>query len=428
MIQRYSLPEISSVWSEENKFANWLKVEIAVLRARAETGEIPSPVPDEVERTAAFTIERIDELEKEFHHDVVAFITNVGENIGENARYFHQGLTSSDVLDTALALQLKQSSEILLHSIDRLLEPLAKQARKYKNALIAGRTHGVHAEPTTFGLKLAGFHAELKRGKERLEYAANQVRVGKISGAVGTYPLLGPEIEVRVMKLLGLEPDPVSNQIVQRDRHAFYMSTLAVIGGTLERIALEIRHLSRTEVGEVLEPFGKKQRGSSAMPHKKNPITCERICGLARILRANAMAAMENQALWHERDISHSSVERIILPDSAILLDYMLDRTKFVVEGMSVHTEAMWHNLGITGGLIFSQRALNILLDKGFSREKAYLIVQRCAQEARKKSIPLSQAIEEDVEAGEMLSTSEIEEAFEADLPHVDTIFERLDL
>ncbi|MBC8204009.1 adenylosuccinate lyase [bacterium] len=428
MIPRYSPPEIAGIWSEENKFAAWLKVETAALRARAEAGEIPPEVPDEVERSAKFSIERIDELEREFHHDVVAFITNVGEHIGDNSQYFHQGMTSSDVLDTALALQLKQASQLILGKIDYLLKVLKTQAVKYKHVQTAGRTHGVHAETTTFGLKLANFYAEVYRGRGRFTEAASQVEIGKLSGAVGTYPLMPPSIEKRTMEILGLQPDTISNQIVQRDRHAFYLAAIAVLGGTLERIALEIRHLSRTEVGEALEPFGKKQRGSSAMPHKKNPITCERICGLARILRADALAGMENQALWHERDISHSSVERVILPDSTILIYYMLDRTIYVLEGMAVFPEKMADNLEITGGLIHSQKILNLLLDKGFTRDSAYNIVQRCAMAARERGLSFSQSLEEDDEAKKMISSEDIQRAFKADLPHVNEIFRRLGL
>ncbi len=428
MIKRYSRPEISSIWNEESKFAAWLKVETAALQARAEAEQIPPSAFETVKRDAKFSVQRIEELEAELHHDVIAFINNVGEHIGESARYFHQGLTSSDVLDTALALQIKASSKILSTGIEKLLNALADKAREHKNTVMAGRTHGVHAEPTTFGLKLAGFYAEIQRGRERFRRAAEDVEYGKLSGAVGTYSLLSPDIESRVMEILELRPDPVSTQIVQRDRHAYYLATIAVIGGTLERLALEIRHLARTEVGEALEPFAKKQRGSSAMPHKKNPIICERICGMARLLRANAMVAMENQALWHERDISHSSVERIILPDSVILLDYILDKIRYIVEGISVFPQKMQENLELTDGLIHSQQVLNALLDKGLDRDRAYLQVQRCAMKARDQRRPFKEELKADNEIRNILSETEIDNAMQADLKHIDDVFNRLGL
>ncbi len=428
MIKRYTRPEIGAVWTDENKYKCWLKVETAVLQARADSGEIPAGVPDEVRRDAAFSVERIEEIEAETRHDVIAFITNIGEHIGKNSQYFHQGLTSSDVLDTALALQIQEASKIISQGIENLLSVLAVQAKKYKNTPIAGRTHGVHAEPTTFGLKLAGFYAELSRDYERFKTAVEDIRFGKISGAVGTYSLLNPSIEAKVMESLDLMPDPVSTQIVQRDRHAYYMATLAVIGGTLERLALEIRHLSRTELTEALEPFGKKQRGSSAMPHKKNPVICENICGCARLIRANSMAAMENQALWHERDISHSSVERIILPDSTILLDYMLDRAAFVVKDMTVYPENMLKNLQISGGLIYSQSVLNLILNKGFDRDTAYRMVQKCAMKSRDEGLPFEEVLKKDEEIMEIASESEISKCFTKAVEYVDTVFSKLGL
>ena len=428
MIKRYTRPEIGNIWTEENRYRNWLKVEIAVLQARAESGDIPAVVPDEVRRDADFSVERIEAIEAETRHDVIAFITNIGEHIGKNSQYFHQGLTSSDVVDTALALQIQEASKILLSGIEKLINILADQAKKYKDTPIAGRTHGVHAEPTTFGLKLAGFYAELSRDFDRFKAAVEDIRFGQISGAVGTYSLLDPSIENRVMELLGLKPDPISTQIVQRDRHAYYMTTLAVIAGTIERIALEIRHLSRTEMTEALEPFGKKQRGSSAMPHKKNPIVSENLCGCARILRANSMAALENQALWHERDISHSSVERIILPDSTILLDYMLDRTAFVIQGMTVFPDNMMKNLQITGGLIYSQSVLNMILDKGFDRDTAYRMVQKCAMKSRDEGIPFEEVLKNDKDIMEIASAKEIKKCFTKAVEYVDTVFKRLGL
>ena len=426
MIKRYSRGIITSIWSDENRFRNWLKVEMAVLQARAEAGEIPYNDFSDIQEKAAFSVKRIQELEADMHHDVVAFITDVGEHIGEGSKYFHQGLTSSDVLDTALALQLMEASNIIIEGLKNLRGILAYKAREYKHTPIAGRTHGVHAEITTFGLKLAGFYAEFSRGKERFETAAREVEYGKISGAVGTYSYLDPQIESRVMVILGLKPDPISTQIVQRDRHAAYLSAVALLGGTLERLALEIRHLARTEVGELLEPFASKQRGSSAMPHKKNPIICERICGLSRILRANALAAMENQALWHERDISHSSVERVIFPDSTILLDYMLERISHVIDGMSVFPDKMMRNIEITQGLIYSQKVLNALLDKGCERDEAYQWVQKCAMKARNEQMLFKEALKSDETISNILSHQEIEYCFRPELNHVDTIFERL--
>lgn len=428
MIKRYTRPEMGAVWTDQNRFRSWLKVELAVLQARTEAGDIPQSAYDNIKAEADFSVERISEIEAETRHDIIAFITNIGEHIGENSRYFHQGLTSSDDLDTALALQLVKASNILIAGMDKLLEALAVQAKRYKTTHIAGRTHGVHAEPTTFGLKLAGFYAELLRGKARFQRASEEMKYGKISGSVGTYSLLKPEIEARVMEILELKPDPVSSQIVQRDRHAHFLATIAVIGGTLERLALEIRHLSRTEVSEALEPFGKKQRGSSAMPHKKNPIICENLCGLARILRANSTAAMENQALWHERDISHSSVERIILPDSTILLDYMLDRAHFVIEGMSVHPENMARNLKITGGLIYSYSILNLLLEKGLERDTAYRLVQKCAMKSRDEGQPFMEVLKRDAEISALVSPEEIESCFKTEVKHLDEIFNRLGL
>jgi len=428
MIERYTRPEIGAVWTDENRYKNWLKVELAVLRARGELGEIPSSVYSEVESKAQFSVARINEIEAETRHDVIAFISNIGEFIGENSRYFHQGLTSSDVLDTALALQIREASSIIKDGIIKLRGTLAEKALEYKDTAIAGRTHGVHAEPTTFGLKLAGFYEELRRDLERFKIAVDGIMYGKISSAVGTYSLLGPEVEELVMGYLDLKPDPVSTQIVQRDRHAYFLATIAVVGGTLDRLALEIRHLSRTELSEVLEPFGKKQRGSSAMPHKKNPVLCENVCGLARILRTNAIAAMENQALWHERDISHSSVERIILPDSTILLDYMLDRMNFVIDGMVVFPENMKKNLSSSWGLIYSQSVLNLLLDSGLDRDTAYLMVQRCAMIARNENRQFVEVLVGDKEIINLITEESIRNCFSKKPEHIDKIFKRLGL
>lgn len=428
MIPRYTRPEIGSIWTEENKFQTWLAVETAVLQAREEAGFIPAGVSSAVREKADFSVQRISELEADLQHDVIAFITNIGEHIGENSQYFHQGLTSSDVVDTALAVQIQQASNILTKGLHSLKKILADKARQYKHTPCIGRTHGVHAEGTTFGLKLAGFYSELLREIARFDTAVEDIRFGKLSGAVGTYSLLPPSIEARVMEILGLKADLISTQIVQRDRHAYYLGTIAVIGGTIERMALEIRHLSRTEVKETEEPFGKKQRGSSAMPHKKNPIVCENICGLARVLRANAQAAMENQALWHERDISHSSVERIIFPDSTILLDYIIYRISKVLDGIQVYPENMERNLQITGGAIFSQNVLNALLDAGFGRDDAYILVQKCAMQARSEGKHFREVLKSDIEIGKTLSPEIVDGCFEVKLRHIDEIFARLGL
>jgi adenylosuccinate lyase len=428
MIDRYSRKEIASIWKDEERFRFWLKVELAVLQARAEKGDIPEGAFKAIKRDASFSLKRIDELEIDLQHDMIAFVTNVGEHIGANSCYFHQGLTSSDILDTATALQLKEANEILSMDLVKLLEALKSQALKYKELPIIGRTHGMHAEATTFGLKLAGHYAELSRARDRFQYACQSVEVGKISGAVGTYSLLPPQIEERVMEILGLHTDPISTQIVQRDRLAFYLATIAVLGGSLERLALEIRHLARSEVSEVEEPFGKKQRGSSAMPHKRNPVLCERICGLARVLRANTLAGMENQALWHERDISHSSVERVILPDCTILLDYLLFLADKVVEGMEVHPEMMLANLNLSGGIVFSQAILNALLDKGLEREYAYKLVQNCAMKAKEEKQALAEVLKNHSEISRLLSVNEIDHCFKFDLKYVDYIFKRAKL
>jgi adenylosuccinate lyase len=419
---------MGAIWSDENRYRNWLRVELAVMQARAEAGEIPLSAYEETRQKANFSVQRIEQIEVEVRHDVIAFINNVSEHIGENSRYFHQGLTSSDVLDTALALQIQESAGIIRDDLHKLLDIIALRAKEYKYTPIAGRTHGVHAEPTTFGLKLAGFYAEFTRDLDRFQIAVEGLNYGKMSGAVGTYSLLKPEIEQRVMEILGLKVDPISSQIVQRDRHAYYLTTIAVIGGTLERLALEIRNLARTEVNEVLEPFGQKQRGSSAMPHKKNPVLCENICGLARILRSNALSALENQALWHERDISHSSVERIILPDSTILLDYMLERATFIVQGMSVFPQNMARNLEMTGGLIYSQSILNLLLDKGMDRDSAYKIVQDCAMRARNEGREFLEVLLSNSQITKIASEAEIRDSMKIEVKYVDQIFKRLGL
>ncbi len=428
MIERYTRPEMGRLWTLENKYRKWLQVELAVCEYRAEKGEIPEKDWLLIKERANFDVKRIDEIEKETKHDVIAFLTNVSEYVGPPARFIHEGLTSSDVLDTAFALLLTEASDILLKDIDRLMEILKKQAFLYKDQIMIGRSHGVHAEPITLGLKFALWYAEMERNRKRLEKAKENIRVGKISGAVGTFANISPEIEEAVCEKLGLKPDPISTQVVQRDRHAEYFTTLAIIGCTIEKIAVEIRHLQRTEVREAEEYFSSGQKGSSAMPHKRNPIGSENLSGLARILRANAIAAMENVALWHERDISHSSVERIIGPDSTILLDYMLNRLSNILENLTVYPQNMERNLSLTGGLFFSQRVLLALIQKGLSREEAYTMVQRNAMKVWTNGGHLKDRLQEDPEITRYLSSEELDTLFDISyyVRHVDTIFRRV--
>src|SRR5205809_2880503 len=403
MISRYTRPEMGRIWSDRNKFAQWLEVELAASDALAELGEVPPEAARLLRRWAGFDADRIRQIEDEVKHDVIAFTTSVAETMAaaghaEASRWLHFGLTSNDVVDTAQALQLKQASAILLDGLSRLREVLKRRALEFKHTVQIGRTHGVHAEPITFGLKLAIWYEECGRNIRRLKAAAEDMRVGKISGAVGTFAHSGPEIEEAICARLGLRPAPVSSQIIQRDRHANFVSTLAIITGSLEKIALEVRHLQRTEVREAEEFFSKGQKGSSAMPHKRNPVTCEQICGLARVVRSNAQAAFENVALWHERDISHSSVERVILPDSTILADYLLDRTANLVDTMFVYPERMRRNLDLTKGLVFSGQLLLDLAAAGMLREQAYAIVQRYAMRAWEEEGDFRAAIENDPE------------------------------
>lgn len=430
MIDRYTLPKMREIWSEENKFRKWLEVEMAVCEAWTKLKKIPAASMSKIKSRANFDIKRIAEIEKTVDHDVIAFLTSVAEKVGPDSRFIHLGLTSSDVVDTALSLLLKEASGIIIADLKDFIKVLRKTAVKYKDTNMIGRTHGVHAEPITFGLKIALFMVEMQRNLERMERAKKIISAGKISGAVGTYSNIDTRIEELACKSLGLEPAAVSSQILQRDRHAEYLTTLAVIGGTLEKIALEIRHLQRTEVGEVEEPFKKGQKGSSAMPHKKNPITCERICGLARLLRGNALVALENMALWHERDISHSSTERIIFPDSTTLMDYMLVTLTRIMDNLVVYPLVMKHNLDRTGGLIFSQRLLLALVDKGLKREEAYGLVQAAAMKARTLNKNLKTIIMEDPQITRKLSLKEIEEAFDIRYftRNIGKIFERLGL
>jgi adenylosuccinate lyase len=417
---------MAAVWSDQRKLGLWLDVELAALDAWAELGAVPEATARRVrERAAAPSPERVAELERTTQHDVAAFVDAVAGELGEDGRFLHYGLTSSDVVDTALALQVQEAGALLVQGAERALSAVVARAEEHRHTLTIGRTHGVHAEPTTFGLKLAGWAFELARGRERLRRALEGMRVGKLSGAVGTYAATDPELERIACERLGLEPAPVSTQILQRDRHAELLAALALVAASLEKFATEIRHLARTEVREVEEPFGAGQKGSSAMPHKRNPVTAERICGLARVVRANALVGFENVALWHERDISHSSAERIVLPDSFLALDYMLDRFSWLVEGLVVHPERMRANLEASGGLFFSQRLLLALVGSGLARDDAYRLVQRHAMRAADEGLDLS-----DLAAGdrEIAGRVDLDAVFDltAYTRHVDAVFERL--
>jgi adenylosuccinate lyase len=379
MIPRYTREQMAAHWSDENRYATWLKVELAALQTQAQFGIVPREAAEEIVRRARFDVKRIDEIEEVVRHDVIAFTTSVGESIGENSRYFHYGLTSSDVVDTALAMMTRDAIDLILEGVDNFRAILKRRAFAHKDQVCVGRTHGIHAEPTTFGLKFALWYAEMGRNRTRLRAARESIAVGKLSGAVGTFAHLAPSVEEGVCRRLGLKPDPISTQVIQRDRHAEVLSAVALTGATLEKIATEIRHLQKTEVREVEEPFAKGQKGSSAMPHKRNPVGCENMAGLARLLRGYVVPALENVALWHERDISHSSTERVILPDATTLLDYMLDRLGGILDGLHVYPEAMAANLNKTRGLLYSQQCLLALTRAGLSREEAYALVQDAA-------------------------------------------------
>ncbi len=430
MIDRYTLPEMGRIWNLENKFRKWLDIEIAAAEAMAELGEIPAEAARNIKAKADFNVKRIEEIEAVTNHDVIAFLTSVAEYVGEDSKYIHLGMTSSDVGDTALCLLMKEAGEHLAGRLRTLREKLAVKAREYKYTPMIGRTHGVHAEPMTFGMKMLLWMAETDRNMERLQKAVETVSVGKLSGVVGTYANINPEVEAIVCTKLGLKPALISTQVIQRDRHAEYMSTMAVIGATLEKIATELRNLQRTDIREAEEYFGKGQKGSSAMPHKRNPITNERISGLARILRGNALAALENVALWHERDISHSSVERVIIPDSTILLDYMLHLMIKVIDNLLVYPEAMLENLNKTRGLIYSGRILLALLEKGILRERAYELVQRNAMQVWATKQNFLDLLLADQEVMELISEPELRELFDYKwyLRHVDLIFSRFEL
>jgi len=430
MIERYCRPQMKRIWQEEFKFQTMLDIEILVLEALAKQKKVPSAAVSRIKRKARFNLKQINKIEEKTQHDVVAFVTNVAQSIGSDAKYLHLGLTSSDVLDTTLGVQLAAASDIIIDDLNRLLKVLAIKARAYKDMVCIGRTHGVHAEPTTFGLKLALWYDETRRNLARLKLAKEEISVGKLSGAVGTYSNIEPEIEKYVCAKLGLKPANIATQIIQRDIHAVYMARLAIIGSSLEKFATEIRHLQRTEVLEAEEPFGKGQKGSSAMPHKRNPVICERICGLSRLLRGNALAAMENVALWHERDISHSSVERVILPDSTLALDYMLDKFIYVIGGLKVYPDNMLANLARSHGLIFSQRVLLALMDKGLGRTQAYDLVQGCAMRSWKEGSNFKDNLLAEKQVSRYLNRKELDKIFDLDyyLRNVGSIFRRIGL
>lgn len=430
MIDRYTLPRMGAIWQDEFKFQTMLAIEVFALEAYARQKKVPLAAVNRIKKKAKFNIAKIRAIEEKTQHDIVAFVTNVSQYIGADAQYLHIGLTSSDLLDTTLGVQLKAAADIILEDLECLKSVLAKRARQCKDMVCIGRTHGIHAEPTTFGLKLALWFDETCRSIERMKQAQVAISMGKISGAVGTYANVGPEVEAYICKKLGLRPAPISTQIIQRDVYAHYMTSLAVTAATLEQFATEIRHLQKTEVLEAEEPFGKGQKGSSAMPHKRNPVICERICGLARIIRGNALVALENVALWHERDISHSSAERIILPDSTMALDYMLHKMIQVIEGMTVYPENMMKNLVKTKGLLFSQRVLLNLMDRGLPRMKAYDLVQRAAMRTWREGIDFKALLLQDKEVARLIPISEMEKIFNLNyyLRNVDKIFRKVGL
>ncbi|MBN6889992.1 adenylosuccinate lyase [Cytobacillus horneckiae] len=430
MIDRYTRPEMGAIWTEQNRFQAWLEVEILACEAWAELGDIPKEDVAKIRENASFNIDRIQEIEAETRHDVVAFTRAVSETLGEERKWVHYGLTSTDVVDTALSYLIKQANDILLKDLERFVEILKVKAQEHKNTVMMGRTHGVHAEPTTFGLKLALWYEEMKRNLARFKEAAAGVEFGKISGAVGTYANIDPFVEQYVCEKLGIKPAPISTQTLQRDRHAHYMSAIALIATSIEKFATEIRGLQKSETREVEEFFAKGQKGSSAMPHKRNPIGSENMTGMARVIRGYMMTAYENVSLWHERDISHSSAERIIIPDATIALNYMLNRFANIVKNLTVYPENMKRNMDRTLGLIYSQRVLLALIDKGLVREEAYDTVQPRAMEAWEKQVPFRSLIDQDEKITSLLSKEEIDDCFDYNhhLKHVDTIFDRLGL
>ncbi|MBW7858502.1 MAG: adenylosuccinate lyase [Leptonema sp. (in: Bacteria)] len=431
MIDRYSLPELDSLWSLENKFKIWLEVEIAVCEAWSKRGVIPADDMAQIRSKANFDLNRIEEIEKEVHHDVIAFLTSVKEHIGPAGRWVHYGMTSSDVGDTALCIQMSRAADVLLTRLRKVIDVSAELAKRYKNQIMVGRTHGIHGEPTTLGLKFAHFYAEMKRNEARLIEARNQVAVGKLSGAVGTFSNIEPEIEEEVCKALNLAPESIATQVINRDRHAHFVSVLGIIAGGLDRMAQEIRLLQKSEGREVEEPFAKGQKGSSAMPHKRNPVICERICGLARVIQSNVMTAYRDMPLWHERDISHSSAERVILPDTTIALDYILDKMHYVLSGLHVYPDNMQRVMNLTRGLIFSQRLMLNLIERGLEREEAYRRVQTASMQVWADiNSNLKQKALTESEFTELLSPADVEEIFDVTyyVRNIDSIYQRLAL
>ena len=430
MIERYILPDMGQVWSEENKLSNWLRIELLACEGWARLGRIPASALRVIKANASFEVKRVREIESEVRHDVIAFLTNVAEQVGEESRYIHMGMTSSDVLDTGLALQMREAADLILDKLERLQAVIGRQAGQHKYTLMVGRTHGVHAEPTTFGLKMALWYTEMKRNQERIARVREVISYGKISGAVGTFASIDPAVEEYVCQELGLKPCPVSTQVIQRDRQAEFMAALAVVASSVEKMAVEIRNLQRTDIREVEEPFYPGQKGSSAMPHKRNPMISERVTGLARVVRSNALAAMENVALWHERDLTHSSVERVIIPDSCILLDYILDKFKTVMENLVVYPDHMRTNLDKTSGLIFSQRVMLGLVERGMTREEAYRLVQKNSMQAWNQGIALQELVAQDPEIAKYLDDKALQNIFDytSYTRQVDYVFRRCGL
>ncbi len=428
MIPRYSRPEMAKIWEPENRYQKWLDVEIAACEAWAKKGKIPKKSLAAIKKKAGFNVKRIDKIEEKVKHDVIAFLTSVAEHVGPDSRFVHKGLTSSDVLDTALAVLMKEAADIIIKDIKDLMKVLKSNAVKYKSTLQMGRSHGIHAEPTTFGLTFALWYEEMKRNLQRMKTARETISYGQLSGPVGTYSSLPPDIETFVCRKLGLKPAPVSTQVIQRDRHAEYMNTLALIAGAIEKMAIEIRHLQRTEVLEAEEPFSKGQKGSSAMPHKRNPIGSENLSGLARLVRSNAIAAMENIPLWHERDISHSSVERVIIPDSTILINYMLKRLTGILKHIQVYPGKMKENINLSNGLFCSQRVLLMLTEKGLSREESYRLVQKNAMKSWKQGRDFKELLQKDKTIATYINKKEIDNLFDLTFytKHVDYIFKRV--
>ena len=428
MIDRYSRKEIKNIWNDKNKYKIWLDIEIAAAQSMEKLNIIPKGVSRKVKRKAKINVDRINKIESQVHHDVIAFLTSITEKVGPEGKFLHKGMTSSDVLDTCFNIQLQQAGDILLKDIDEILKVLKKKSLKYKNTVCIGRSHGIHAEPTTFGLKLIGFYEEFKRNKKRLEGAVKEISTCAISGAVGTFANIDPRVEAYVAKKLNLKVEPVSTQVIPRDRHAYFFSILGIIAGSVERVATEIRNLQRTELQEVEEFFGKKQKGSSAMPHKKNPILSENLTGLSRMVRSYVVPALENISLWHERDISHSSVERNIGPDSTVTLDFALNRLKNILKNMNVYPQKMFRNLNMTNGMIFSQRVMLELTKYGFSREKAYKIVQSNAQNSWNKNISLYESLTKDLMINKKISNNELKKMFDLNyhMKKVNIIFKRV--